>query len=132
MSKLEFFYTATPITGFFALVISTLLYLPNHFVDLLPQAELVDVDGVVVKVDRLITAERLCREQLKLRYKDDLLSTTLDDHSSRFDEPRALFLIFLQVSVAAYAGAGDMRIHCHVQAGASQVAYLGAFHPKER
>jgi hypothetical protein len=121
MSKIEFFYTATPITGFFALVIGTLLYLPNHFVDLLPQAELVDVDGVVVKVDRLITAERLCREQLKLRYKDD---------SSRFDEPRTLFLIFLQVSVAAYPGAEDMRIHCHVQAGASQVAYLGAFHPK--
>jgi hypothetical protein len=127
MFKLDFLRVAIAITGFFALVTAIMLYLPNHFVDLLPQARLLDGAGVVVKVDGLIAAEQLCREQLKLRYRDDLLSTTLDDHSSRFDEQRSLFLIFIQVSVATHSGAKDLRIHCHVQAGASQVAYLGAF-----
>jgi hypothetical protein len=131
MSKLDFLYGVTPITGFFALLIGVLWYLPNQFVDVLPRAELFDYDGVVVKVERLLTAEQLCREQLNLRYGDRLFSTTVDDHSSRFDLPRDLFLVFMRVSVGEYSKSEDLRIHCHVAVGGSQVAYLGAFDIRE-
>ena len=49
------------------------------------KAELFDCSGVVIKVERLVTAEKLCRKQLRLRYGDDLLSTTMDKHSSHCD-----------------------------------------------
>ena len=127
MSKLDFLHGVTPITGFFALLIGALWYLPNQFVDVLPQAELMGYDGVVVKVEGLLTAEQLCREQLNVQYGDRLMSTTLDDHSSRFDIPRDLFLIFMRVSVGGYSKSEDLRIHCHVALGGSHVAYLGAF-----
>jgi hypothetical protein len=127
MSKLDFLYGVSPITGFFALLIGILWYLPNQFVAVLPQVELIGYDGIVVKVEGLLTAEQLCREQLNVRYGDRLMSTTLDRHSSRFDMPRDLFLIFMRVSVGPYSKHEDFRVHCHVEIGGSQVAYLEAF-----
>jgi hypothetical protein len=127
MPKLDILYGVTPITGFFALLIGVLWYLPNQFVDVLPQAELLDYNGVVVKIEGLLTAEQLCREQLNVQYGGRLMSATVDDHSSRFDMPRDLFLIFMRTSVEGYPKSEDLRIHCHVEFGGSQVAYLAAF-----
>jgi len=127
MSKSEFLYAVVPIVGLFGLLIGVMLYLPNQYIDVFPQAEMFDADGGVVKVEGLLTAEQLCRQQVSVRYGDRLLSTTLDGHSSRFDVPRDLFLVLMQVSVGDYTRSEDFKIHCHVQLGASQVAYLGAF-----
>jgi hypothetical protein len=124
MSKFDFLYGVIPIAG-------ALLYLPNQFIDVLPQAELMGHDGAVVKVEGLLTAEQLCREQLNVRYGDRLMSTTVDSHSSRFDMPRDLFLIFMRVSVGGDSKVEDLRIHCHVELGGSQVAYLGTFDIRE-
>jgi acetylglutamate synthase len=92
MSKSAFLYAVSLIVVILSLVMGTVFYPPNNPFNVFFEAELLDSSGVVIKIERLVTAEKLCRKSLRLRYADDLLSMTLDKHSSRFDEHCSLFL----------------------------------------
>jgi hypothetical protein len=124
MSKSAFLYAASLMVVIFSLVIGTVFYQPKNPFNVFVEAELFDSRGVVIKVERLVTAERLCREQLRLRYGDDLLSMTLDKHSSHFDAQRSLFVVFSQASLAADLGSESIRFKCYVERGASRVDYM--------
>ena len=95
------------------------------------KAELFDSSGVVIKVERLVTAEKPCRKQLRIRYGDDLLSTTMDKHSSRCDAQRSLFLVFSQASLVADLVSESIRFKRHVERGGSRVGYMNILEANE-
>jgi len=124
MSKSAFLYAVLLIVVIFSLVVGTVFYRPNNPFDAFVKAELLDSSGVVIKVERLLSAEKLCRKQLRLRYGDDLLSMTVDKHSSRFDAQRSLFVVFSHASLASDLGSESIQYKCHVERGGSRVDYM--------
>jgi len=124
MSKFAFLYAILLMVVIFSLVVGTVFYRPNNPFNIFVKAELLDSSGVVIKVERLLAAEKLCRKPLRLRYGDDLLSMAMDKHFSRFDAQRSLFVVFSHASLVADLGSESIRYKCHVERGGSRVDYM--------
>lgn len=102
-------------------------YMQGFDLLLTPKAQLRDIDGNPLEVISLASASQLCLAQLDNRYRSTLLSRHIDDHSSRFDTPRNVFLVFMYASVGRPGDSTLTRIHCHVRPGDTTVSYFGIF-----
>lgn len=85
-----------------------------------------DSNGVPVPIRSLVAAERLCLAQASKIYGQRLFRTDIDDHSSRFDQPRNLFLVLLQAKVGSRTDSREYTLHCRIQHLDHTISYLKA------
>lgn len=74
-----------------------------------------------------------CESQVRQTYRSQLQNLTLDDHSSRFDQPSYQYKIFFKAQMSSKAGttASDFYLNCYVSADRGNIATLDAYEQKE-
>ena len=79
-----------------------------------------------ISITSLGAAQHLCKNQASINYRSRLFQTHIDDHSSRFDDNRDLYLVMMLVSIGTAADHYQYRVHCRVQYKDNQVDYFKA------
>ena len=81
-------------------------------------------DGKSIAITRLGMATRLCELELSLslEYKDVVLESTVDDHSSRFEEQGNIFKVFIRGSMGDIYKPEEFVVACQVDLGGYTVA----------
>ena len=92
------------------------------------EAILIDNEGRPKPIRNLYMAGSLCQEQANMNYHGSLVQAIIDDFSSRYDQPRDLFVISLMVSVRYSSMRNDeYQVHCHVIPENTVVDYFKGF-----
>lgn len=82
----------------------------------------------------LTDATLRCEERARDAYKGRLRMLTVDDHSTRFDQPAYLYKVFFRAQMAAPkggAGASDYFINCYVSADSGKITTFDLYEKKE-
>lgn len=91
-------------------------------------ATLEATSGDTEKISNVHMASELCEAQAQLNYQGKLVHSAVDNFSSRYDEPRNLFVILMRVSVLYdQKPAEEFRVHCHVIPEHTEVDYFKGF-----
>lgn len=117
-------------TGFLMVACMLLGYLVATYEPESSQAQLVLPNGRVAAVQSIDEAGRLCESQADIEFGEKLIDTLIDDFSTRYDEPRNLFVVLLLSTVRQPNGTTDYRVHCHVIPDDSVVSYFKRFEVK--
>ena len=113
---------------FLAVACGLLGYLIANYTPKATHAQFLDAEGNPEAIRTLLAASRLCKSQADLNYGNALVDAMVDDYSSRYDEPRDLFVVLLFTSVQQpRVGVKDYRIHCHVVPEETMVSYFRDF-----
>lgn len=92
------------------------------------KATLVDDVGNARTISNLFMASTLCKKQAALNFQGDVVQSIIDQHSTRYDRPRDLFVVLLMVSVYQTGSAvSEYRAHCHVIPNDTEVNYFKGF-----
>ncbi len=94
-------------------------------------AKLTSAEGDTKKISNVFMAGSLCKEQAAINYQGKVVNAVTDDFSSRYDEPRDLFIILMRVSVKDDQDlTTDYQVYCHVVPDDTVVSYMIGFEIK--
>lgn len=74
-----------------------------------------------------LDAIEACRVHSKERFEDKLFRSTVDSHSTRFDESRGVYLIVLNGHIGNMREYDDAIIYCYIRPDSNRVTYFRSY-----
>ncbi len=74
----------------------------------------------------ILDASTVCRAESKAQFGPALLRTQVDDHSTRFQADRGIFIVIMRGYIAAEKGYEEAAIYCYVNPDDHMITYYQA------
>lgn len=79
-----------------------------------------------------LDAAKACSVEAQDRFDGQLLRYHIDDHSSRYEESRGVYLVVLQGHVGTRRKFDEAMIYCYIRPSTNQVTYFRAYDGQKR
>lgn len=93
---------------------------------LLPVSDTEQPDKPISSYD-VLDAIAACRDHSKEKFDNTLLRSYVDDHSTRFEEDRGVYLVVLTAHIGSKRKYDDATVYCYVRPATNKVTYFRSY-----